>query len=77
MDEFLSLVAIGALISVALTVPAGFGLSTILNPLVLAIMPPYEAVACCTYRKRYPRYPGLLAKSTLVPRSRELLEAVP
>ncbi len=31
MDEFLALVAIGDLISTALTVPAGFGLSTILT----------------------------------------------
>tara|TARA_B100001027_G_scaffold43211_1_gene27871 strand:+ start:283 stop:393 length:111 start_codon:yes stop_codon:yes gene_type:complete len=35
MDEFLGLVAFGAFISAGLTVPAGFGLSTILTPLVL------------------------------------------
>ena len=45
MDEFLALVAIGAFIAAALTVPAGFGLSTILTPLVLVLMSPHEAVA--------------------------------
>lgn len=45
MDEFLALVAIGAFIAAALTVPAGFGLSTILTPLVLLLMSPHEAVA--------------------------------
>ena len=48
MDKFLGLVAIGVFIAAALTVPAGFGLSTILTPLVLVLMPPHEAVAACT-----------------------------
>ena len=45
MDEFLAIVAIGAFIAAALTVPAGFGLSTMLTPLVLVLMSPHEAVA--------------------------------
>tara|TARA_B100001142_G_scaffold41169_1_gene36761 strand:- start:20632 stop:21363 length:732 start_codon:yes stop_codon:yes gene_type:complete len=45
VNEFLALVAIGAFVAAALTVPAGFGLSTILTPLVLVLMPPHEAVA--------------------------------
>lgn len=45
MDGSLLLVAIGAFIAAALTVPAGFGLSTILTPLVLLLMSPHEAVA--------------------------------
>ena len=44
MEELL-LVAIGAFLAAALTVPAGFGLSTILTPLVLLLMGPHEAVA--------------------------------
>ena len=43
--EQLLLVAIGSFLAAALTVPAGFGLSTILTPLVLLIMGPHEAVA--------------------------------
>ncbi len=39
------LASIGALIAAALTVPAGFGLSTMLTPLVLLLMGPHEAVA--------------------------------
>ena len=35
----------GAFIAALLTVPAGFGLSTMLTPLVLAFMPPHEAIA--------------------------------
>ena len=38
-------IALGAFIAAALTVPAGFGLSTMLTPLVLLIADPYEAVA--------------------------------
>ena len=45
MNEFLLVVAIGTFIAAALTVPAGFGLSTVLTPLVLVLMPPHEAVA--------------------------------
>lgn len=37
--------AMGAFIAAALTVPAGFGLSTMLTPFVLAFMPPHEAIA--------------------------------
>ena len=44
MEEVL-LVAIGAFIAAALTVPAGFGLSTILTPFVLLMMGPHEAIA--------------------------------
>ena len=43
--EDLVLVAIGAFLAAALTVPAGFGLSTMLTPLVLLLMGPHEAVA--------------------------------
>lgn len=39
------IVAAGAFIAAALTVPAGFGLSTMLTPFVLAFMPPHEAIA--------------------------------
>ena len=39
------LVALGAFIAAALTVPAGFGLSTVLTPLVLLLVPPHEAIA--------------------------------
>ena len=38
-------IAVGAFIAAALTVPAGFGLSTMLTPFVLAFMPPHEAIA--------------------------------
>ena len=44
MDGLL-LAVVGAFIAAALTVPAGFGLSTILTPLVLLVMGPHEAVA--------------------------------
>ena len=44
MEELL-FVAIGSFLAAALTVPAGFGLSTILTPLVLLLMGPHEAVA--------------------------------
>ena len=44
MEDFV-LVAIGAFLAAALTVPAGFGLSTMLTPLVLLLMGPHEAVA--------------------------------
>ena len=36
---------IGAFFVAALTVPAGFGLSTMLTPFALLLMPPHEAVA--------------------------------
>ena len=39
------IVAAGAFIAAALTVPAGFGLSTMLTPFVLWFMPPHEAIA--------------------------------
>ena len=45
MDEVLIIAALGAFIAAALTVPAGFGLSTILTPFVLLLMSPHEAVA--------------------------------
>ncbi|MBC65039.1 MAG: hypothetical protein CMB15_05380 [Euryarchaeota archaeon] len=44
MEEIL-LVTLGAFLAAALTVPAGFGLSTILTPLVLFLLPVHEAVA--------------------------------
>tara|TARA_B100001250_G_C19776568_1_gene779828 strand:- start:1184 stop:1912 length:729 start_codon:yes stop_codon:yes gene_type:complete len=43
--EFLALAFVGAFFAAALTVPAGFGLSTILTPMVLLMMGPHEAVA--------------------------------
>ena len=43
--EDLLLVAIGAFLAAALTVQAGFGLSTMLTPMVLLLMGPHEAVA--------------------------------
>ena len=43
--EELILVAVGAFLAAALTVPAGFGLSTMLTPMVLLLMGPHEAVA--------------------------------
>ena len=43
--EILLLAFLGALFAAALTVPAGFGLSTMLTPIVLLIMGPHEAVA--------------------------------
>ena len=44
MEEIL-LISLGAFFAAALTVPAGFGLSTILTPLMLFLLPAYEAVA--------------------------------
>ena len=43
--EFLVLAFVGAFFAAALTVPAGFGLSTMLTPMVLLMMGPHEAVA--------------------------------
>ena len=43
--DILLIAAIGAFFAAALTVPAGFGLSTMLTPFVLLLMPPHEAVA--------------------------------
>jgi uncharacterized membrane protein YfcA len=43
--EILLLAFIGTFFAAALTVPAGFGLSTMLTPIVLLIMGPHEAVA--------------------------------
>ena len=44
MEEIV-LVSLGAFFAAALTVPAGFGLSTILTPLVLFLLPVHETVA--------------------------------
>ena len=44
MQELL-LISIGAFVAAALTVPAGFGLSPLLTPLVLFVLPVLEAVA--------------------------------
>lgn len=43
--EELSLAFIGTFFAAALTVPAGFGLSTMITPIVLLLMGPHEAVA--------------------------------
>lgn len=43
--EILLLAAVGAFSAAALTVPAGFGLSTMLTPFALLLMAPHEAVA--------------------------------
>lgn len=43
--EILLLAFIGTFLAAALTVPAGFGLSTMLTPIVLLMMGPHEAVA--------------------------------
>ncbi len=43
--EILLVAAIGAFLAAALTVPAGFGLSTMLTPFALLLMAPHEAVA--------------------------------
>ena len=43
--EFFVLAFVGAFFAAALTVPAGFGLSTMLTPMVLLMMGPHEAVA--------------------------------
>ena len=45
MEEILVIAALGAFFAAALTVPAGFGLSTMLTPFALLLMPPHEAVA--------------------------------
>lgn len=46
MDPTILVIAsLGTLVVAALTVPAGFGLSTMLTPLVLLLMGPHEAVA--------------------------------
>ncbi len=45
MELMIVVVAIVAFIAAALTVPAGFGLSTMLTPIVLLLMEPHEAVA--------------------------------
>ena len=46
MDIWILLfVSVGAFVAAALTVPAGFGLSTMLTPLVLFVLGPHEAVA--------------------------------
>lgn len=39
------IVAVAVFFSAALTVPAGFGLSTMITPVILILMPPHEAVA--------------------------------
>jgi len=44
MQELI-LISIGAFVAAALTVPAGFGLSTLLTPLALLVLPAHEAVA--------------------------------
>ncbi len=43
--ELLLIVVFGTFFAAALTVPAGFGLSTMLTPLVLLLMGPHETVA--------------------------------
>ena len=43
--EVTLLVVLAAFFAAALTVPAGFGLSTMLTPFVLLILDPHEAVA--------------------------------
>ena len=45
METVFFLVALAAFFAAALTVPAGFGLSTMLTPVVLLILDPHEAVA--------------------------------
>ena len=45
MEEILVIAALGAFFAAALTVPVGFGLSTMLTPFALLLMPPHEAVA--------------------------------
>ena len=39
MEEILVIAALGAFFAAALTVPAGFGLSTMLTPFALLLMP--------------------------------------
>jgi|TARA_B100001250_G_scaffold30254_1_gene24851 hypothetical protein len=43
--EMMALAFLGCFLAAALTVPAGFGLSTMLTPVVLLMMGPHEAVA--------------------------------
>ena len=46
MDVMLIIVSMAiTLIAAALTVPAGFGLATMLTPVVLLWLPPHEAIA--------------------------------
>tara|TARA_B100001146_G_scaffold77147_1_gene68389 strand:+ start:256 stop:987 length:732 start_codon:yes stop_codon:yes gene_type:complete len=45
MEPLFLLACLGAFFAAALTVPAGFGLSTMLTPIVLLLMGPHEAVA--------------------------------
>ena len=47
--ETLILIVAATFIAAALTVPAGFGLSTMLTPLVLLVMAPHEAVAVVAF----------------------------
>ncbi len=47
--ETLILIVAATFIAAALTVPAGFGLSTMLTPLVLLMMGPHEAVAVVAF----------------------------
>ena len=44
-NEIVILAIAASFIAAALTVPAGFGLSTMLTPVVLMLMDPHEAVA--------------------------------
>ena len=44
-NEIVILAIVASFIAAALTVPAGFGLSTMLTPVVLMLMDPHEAVA--------------------------------
>ena len=43
--ELVIIVSISVFFAAALTVPAGFGLSTMMTPLILLILPPHEAIA--------------------------------
>lgn len=43
--ELVIIVSISVFFAAALTVPAGFGLSTMVTPLILLILPPHEAIA--------------------------------
>lgn len=45
METITILIVVVAFIAAALTVPAGFGLSTMLTPVVLFVMEPHEAIA--------------------------------
>ena len=44
--EFLALAFFAAFLAAALTVPAGFGLSTMLTPVVLLMMVPQIKIIC-------------------------------